>query len=82
MAPAAKKAASSRRASASESDGDFKDSGLRVSAPLIQIQIGKQVLHLSYGDAVPEGVAKEQLDHLSDLGYVTKGDPVESSDDE
>lgn len=69
---AAKKAAAPRRARSSETGEGF--SGLRVSAPLVQIQLGKQVLHLFDGDFVPEGVSKEQIDHLSGLGYVTKGD--------
>lgn len=70
---AAKKAAASR-AGSSETDDGFKDSGLRVSAPLVQVQIGTQVLHLSNGDVVPEGVSEKQIDHLKDLGYVTESD--------
>lgn len=77
---AAKKAAASRKAESSETDDGFKDSGLRVSAPLVQVQIGTQVLHLFNGDKVPAGVSKEQIDHLSDLGYVTKGDAEPESE--
>lgn len=51
-----------------------KGEGLRVTAPLVQVRVGSQVLHLFNGDIVPDGIAKEQLDHLSELGYVTKGD--------
>lgn len=72
MAAAAKKAASSN------SGGTV----LKVSAPLVQVQIGTQVLHLSNGDIVPDGVSKEQIAHLSELGYVAEGDAPNSSDDE
>lgn len=72
---AAKKAASSR------SDASSSKKALRVSAPLVQVQIGSQVLHLFDGDFVPEGVSKEKLDHLKELGYVTEGDVANEPDE-
>lgn len=71
MAAAAKKAASSGKG----------DSVLKVTAPLVQVQIGKQVLHLFHGDVVPDGVSKEQLDHLSELGYVASDEAPDSGDE-
>lgn len=73
MAAAAKKAASS---------SDRKGGDLKVTAPLVQLQIGEQVLHLRNGDIVPEGASEEWIEHHTDLGYVAKGDVPAEPDDE
>lgn len=72
MAAAPKKAAASASAK-----GDV----LRVTAPLVQVQIGTQVLHLFAGDILPDGVDEDQIKHLSELGYVAKGDAPDTFDD-
>lgn len=58
-----------------------KKGALRVSAPLVQVQLNDQVIHLFYGDIVPEGVSEESLKHLKGLDYVTEGDAVSEPDE-
>jgi hypothetical protein len=74
---AAKKAAAKKTASSpSKKGGD-----LRVTAPLVAVTTSNDtVIQLWHGDIVPEGVKQESLDHLQDLGYVTKGDVPESDE--
>jgi len=45
-----------------------------VTAPLVQVRVGSQVLHLSAGDSVPDGIEAGSLEHLKSLGYVGETD--------
>lgn len=55
--------------------------GLRVTAPLVAVQIGAQVLQYVRGDMLPEGVAEDSIKHLKSLGYVEDIDAPAESDD-
>lgn len=75
MAAAARKAASS---ASTKKGGDLK-----VTAPLVQLTLGTQVLHLRTGDVVPDGASEDWIKHHTDLGYVVQGDlPPAEPDDE
>lgn len=56
-----------------------------VAGPLIQVQVGSQLLQYSFGDVLPGGVSEESVAHLSENGLIQKGEVVtepESSEDE
>ena len=66
----AKKAAAPKKAAESEDAPRKGGKTYRVSAPLIQVTVGEQVLQYSEGAVLPGGIDKDQLDHLSDLGFI------------
>jgi hypothetical protein len=47
-----------------------KGGGLRVVAPRVTALVGGQVLEFDAGSILPEGVAKESLEHLKSLGFL------------
>lgn len=52
---------------------------LQVSAPLVEVSVGDRRVRFYRGDILPDGVAKESIEHLESLGYVEKVDgPAES----
>lgn len=51
-----------------------KGGGLRVTAPLIEVPVGSQVLQFRLGDILPRGIDPERLEHLRDLGFVDGGE--------
>lgn len=67
----AKKAASSRKSD--ESSEQEVGSGLRVVAPLVQVQIGDRVFQYVEGAVLPKGVNEDNLEHLKSLGFVAEG---------
>lgn len=46
--------------------------GHKVTAPLIAVKVGEQVLQYHSGDVLPGGVDKETLERLSDLGFIAE----------
>lgn len=75
---AAKKAAPAKKAASAKRGGG--DSYV-VSAPLIQVQIGAQVLQYSFGDLLPDGVDEDNLKHLLENELVRKGSEVVAEPD-
>ena len=72
-------AAARRPASSAKKGGD----GYKVTAPLVQAALESGLpMQFREGDVLPEGISKESLDHLLDLGYVAKGDVPAESDSE
>lgn len=65
--PAAKKAAS-------------KGGSLRVTAPLVQVQLGDRSVQFSEGDVLPDGVSQESIEHLQSLEYVESVGKVDEGD--
>lgn len=63
---AAKKAASK---------GSFK-----VTAPLVQVQLGDRSVQFQNGDVLPDGVSDESIDHLKSLDYVEAVGKVDEGD--
>lgn len=56
-----------------------------VVGPLIQVEVGEQLLQYSFGDVLPDGISEKSLAHLTENGLVQKGEVVtepDSSDDE
>lgn len=55
---------------------------LRVVAPRVTALVGSQVLEFDAGSILPEGVAKESIDHLKSLGFIEDAEgPNESKAD-
>lgn len=79
---AAKKAAESKPDDAPESkpDESAEDSKpakkgsktYTVTAPLVAVTVGSQVLQYSNGDILPNGISKDTIDHLSGLGFIAE----------
>jgi len=63
-AAAAKKAAAAPKAE--------KGSGLVVTAPLISVQVGEQVLQFRAGDVLPKGIDDDSLEHLTKRGFIAE----------
>jgi hypothetical protein len=57
-----------------------KAKGLKVTAPLVQVDIAGRSSQFYRGDILPEGVSDESLEHLKGLGYVDEVDAPESDD--
>lgn len=55
-------------------------SGHRITAPLVQVDLGGRPARFYQGDVLPEGVSEESLKHLASLGYVEKFDEPAESD--
>lgn len=57
-----------------------KAKGLKVNAPLVQVQLGDRAAQFYFGDILPEGVSEDSLNHLKSLGYVDEVDaPADES---
>ena len=53
-----------------DSEGGGKE--LYVSAPIVVVKVkGNRVVHLYKGDVLPDGVTKESLENLQQLGFVS-----------
>lgn len=52
--------------------------GLIVTAPMVTAKTSNdRIVTLYWGDLVPEGLAKESIEHLKELGFVKAGsEPV------
>lgn len=48
--------------------------GQRITAPLVQVDLGGRPARFYQGDVLPEGVSEESLKHLASLGYVEEID--------
>lgn len=75
MTAAAKKAADPK-ATADSSDEPKraeKVATYKVTAPLIAITLGSQVLQYSAGDTLPNGVDEDSIKRLTDLGLIAEG---------
>lgn len=60
-----------------------KADGYRVTAPLVQAYLDSGTpMQFREGDVLPDGISKESLEHLEDLGYINKGEAPAPSDDE
>lgn len=68
-APAKKAESSSDERPAKKGDKTYK-----VSAPLIAVTVGEQVLQYREGDILPGGIKQDSLDQLSELGFVAEND--------
>jgi hypothetical protein len=49
-------------------------SSLKVTAPLVQVDLGGRPARFYGGDVLPEGVSEDSIKHLESLGYVEKAD--------
>lgn len=68
---AAKKAAARPTA---ETKSAKKGPAYQVVAPLVAVKVGEQVLQYYAGDILPDGVAQDSIDHLSELGFIAEPD--------
>ena len=68
---AAKKATSSKKGEEDQTP-EFESSGLLVTAPLISVTVGSQVLQYRSGDVLPKGVDDETVKRLTDRGFIEK----------
>ena len=57
------------------------DSAIVVTAPLVGVNIGGQVLHFGHGDILPKGVSEDSIKHLRRLGFVADSETVAQPDD-
>lgn len=49
-----------------------KPSSFTVTVARIQVAVGSQVLQFSQGDVLPNGIAEDSIEHLSDRGFIAK----------
>jgi hypothetical protein len=56
----------------SEVEPEAKASGYKVVAPLVAVRVGAQVLQYSVGDILPDGVDKNTLARLTNLGFLAE----------
>lgn len=60
---------------------------LKVTAPLVQVDLAGRSAQFFNGDVLPDGVSEDSLEHLKELGYVEEseapdaGDPVDDDSD-
>jgi hypothetical protein len=47
-----------------------KSESLRVTAPLVQVILGKRAVQFYKGDVLPDGLSSDSVEHLKSLGYV------------
>lgn len=57
-----------------------KAKGLRVTAPLVQVNVSDRAVQFYAGDVLPDGVSDESVKHLKDLGYVEDTDVAPEPD--
>lgn len=71
---AAKKAAAKTAASSDAADEapKFEASGYIVTAPLISVVVGEQVLQFRSGDVLPKGIDDDSVERLTDRGFIEK----------
>ena len=49
--------------------------GLTVTAALVTARTeNDRIVYLYHGDIVPEGLSKESLEHLKDLGFIAESE--------
>jgi hypothetical protein len=53
---------------------------LKVTAPLIQVELGDRSVQFQNGDVLPDGVSDKSIDHLKSLEYVEAVDKVDEGD--
>lgn len=46
--------------------------GYRVTAPLIAVKVGAQILQFHTGDILPGGVDEDSIKNLTDLGFIAE----------
>jgi hypothetical protein len=51
-----------------------KSPTFRVTAPLIAVTVGEQVLQFSAGDVLPNGIDQGSIDHLTELGFIAESE--------
>jgi hypothetical protein len=51
---------------------DEKGSGITVTAPLIAVPVGEQVLQFREGDVLPNGIDADVLERLTNRGFIAE----------
>lgn len=63
-----------KKTAAPKAEKAEKGSGVVVTAPLIAVPVGSQVLQFRAGDVLPNGIDADVLERLSGRGFIAEAE--------